>query len=449
VADVSEVDLLVLGGGMAGLSAAAWSVREGRSVVLVEKGSLGGTAVHAGFIWTAPTFDALREAVPAGDPRLQRVLIDGFDPAIEWVRSLDVECLPAVTVLRFGRGHQTDMTNYLRACERLVRDDRRSEIICPARPESLLRNDDGGVAGAAIRLADGELREIRADATLLATGGFQADPELRSTAIHPNAREIPLRSNHYSTGDGLRLGQSVGGAFRGRDAGFYGHLFPSAVTVGENDDYVGITLYYSEHAVLFNLDGQRFVDETIGDHLTTVALLEQREARGLMISDARVRQDWILQPYVEGVHARDTFDIAFQRGARAAVAESLDELEHVPEEWGYDGPTIREALLDFNRACVEGGPEPPRRYDATPIDTPPFYVIETVPAISFTFGGLAIDDRGRVLDDSGRPIPGLLAAGADAAGVFDKAYAGGLAAALVFGLQAARTALKLEKVARS
>lgn len=445
---MSEVDLLVLGGGMAGLSAAAWSVREGRSVVLVEKGALGGTAVHAGFIWTAPTFHALREAVPAGDPRLQRVLIDGFGPAIEWVRSLDVECLPPVTVLRFGRGHQTDITNYLRACERIVRDDHRSEILCPGRPESLLRNEDGGVAGATIRLADGELCEIAADATLLATGGFQADPELRASAIHPNARDIPLRSNHYSTGDGLRLGQSVGGAFRGRDAAFYGHLFPSGVPVGENDDYVGITLYYSEHAVLFNLDGQRFVDETIGDHLTTIALLEQREARGLMISDARVREEWILQPYVEGVHPRDTFDIAFQRGARAAVAESLDELEHLPEEWGYDGPTIREALVDFNRACIEGGLEPPRRYDATPIDTPPFYVIETVPAISFTFGGLAIDNRGRVLDESGRPVPGLLAAGADAAGVYDKAYAGGLAAALVFGLEAARTAREVETVAR-
>ena len=67
-------------------------------------------------------------------------------------------------------------------------------------------------------------------------------------------------------------------------------------------------------------------------------------------------------------------------------------------------------------------------------------MIETVPAISFTFGGLAIDNRARVLDDAGAPIPGLLAAGADAGGVFNKAYAGGLAAALVFALRAARTA---------
>ena len=72
--------------------------------------------------------------------------------------------------------------------------------------------------------------------------------------------------------------------------------------------------------------------------------------------------------------------------------------------------------------------------------TPPYYVIEVIPAITFTFTGLRIDEHARVLDADGEPIRGLLAAGADAGGVFHRAYAGGLAAALVFGLQAAATA---------
>jgi succinate dehydrogenase/fumarate reductase flavoprotein subunit len=333
------------------------------------------------------------------------------------------------------------MTNFLRICEEIVRDDPHSEVIQPGRTESLLTDEHGAVTGAIVVAPDGEGREIRAGATLLATGGFQADPELRAS-IHPNAVGIPLRSNHFSTGDGRRLAQSVGGAFRGEDAGFYGHIFPAGVTVGENDDYLGITLYYSEHAVLFNLEGRRFVDETVGDHLNTLAVLDEPEGRALMVSDARVRDEWIMQPYVEGVHPRDTFDIAFQRGARAAVAESIDELEHLPEEWGYDGPTIRQALIDFNRGCIEGGLEPQRRFDSTPIDTPPFFVIEAVPAISFTFGGLTIDEHARVLDGGGAPIRGLFCAGADAGGVVVRAYAGGLAAALVFALAAAKTAIE-------
>src|SRR5258707_5090232 len=110
--DEHPVDVLVLGGGMAGLSAAAWSVKNGRSVALVEKGELGGSAVHAGFVWTAPTLDVLREAVPDGDSDLGSRLIEDFEPAVDWVRSLGVQCLPAVTVLRFGRGHQTAVPNY-------------------------------------------------------------------------------------------------------------------------------------------------------------------------------------------------------------------------------------------------------------------------------------------------------------------------------------------------
>ena len=203
---------------------------QGRSVVLVEKGALGGTAIHAGFIWTAPSFEALREADPGRRPGARAVgSSTASAPAIEWVRSLDVECLPPVTVLRFGRGHQTDMTNYLRVCEQIVRDDPRSTILVAATAESLLV-EDGAVRGAVVRDADGAVHEIRAPATLLATGGFQADPELRAAEIHPNARDIPLRSNHYSVGDGLRLGTSVGAGFLNDDAGFYGHLFPAGVT---------------------------------------------------------------------------------------------------------------------------------------------------------------------------------------------------------------------------
>src|SRR5436190_20858505 len=207
-----DADLLVLGGGMAGLSAAAWSVHQGRSVVLVEKGKLGGSAARAGFIWTAPTLDALRDAIPDGDPELAARLIEGFGPAVEWVRSLDVEVQPAVSVLRFGRGHQTSILNYLRACELAIRNDARSEIVLGGDTQRLLV-EDGEVGGAEVRLADGSVRAIRAGATVLATGGFQGDPGLRTELIHPQARDLPLRANPYSRGDGLRLGRAAGAAF--------------------------------------------------------------------------------------------------------------------------------------------------------------------------------------------------------------------------------------------
>jgi succinate dehydrogenase/fumarate reductase flavoprotein subunit len=435
-----QTNLLVLGGGMAGLSAAAWSVREGRSAILVEKGELGGSAARAGYIWTAPTYEALREAIPDGDRELAATLIDGFEPAVEWVRSLGVEVQPAVTVLRFGRGHQTSVLNYLRTCELTLRDDPDSDVLVGAETQRLLL-EDGAVLGAVVRRADGEVVEIRADATVLATGGFGGDPDLRAELIDPQARDLPLRANRYSRGDGLRLAREAGAAFGPEDAGFYGHLMAAGVELREDDDYPALSLFQSEHAVLFNIHAERFVDETVGDHLTTLALLKQPEARGLLISDERTKK-LLSEPYVEGVMPTDFFDNVYKRGARAAVAHDLDELAYLPPEWGYDGNAIKQALLEFNGRAADGTIDPPRRYDPAPIDQPPFYVVEAVPAITFTFGGVRIDPEARVLNEDGDPIAGLYAAGADAGGVYVRAYAGGLAAALVFGLRAAKTALE-------
>jgi succinate dehydrogenase/fumarate reductase flavoprotein subunit len=94
-------------------------------------------------------------------------------------------------------------------------------------------------------------------------------------------------------------------------------------------------------------------------------------------------------------------------------------------------------------------PSPPRANDATPLLDPPYYVIEVVPAITFSFGGLRIDTDARVLGADGHAIPGLLAAGADSGGVFHRGYAGGIANALVFGLQAASTALRTRSLVAS
>jgi predicted oxidoreductase len=99
---------------------------------------------------------------------------------------------------------------------------------------------------------------------------------------------------------------------------------------------------------------------------------------------------------------------------------------------------VVEALLEYNRRCETGGHEPPRVRDTEPLTRPPFYVIEVIPAITHSFGGLLIDREGRVLDEQGKPSAGLLVAGADAGGVYVRACAGGLANAL----QAARTALQ-------
>jgi succinate dehydrogenase/fumarate reductase flavoprotein subunit len=434
----SMVDLLVFGGGMAGMSAAARACRDGASVILVEKApAIGGSAMYAGFIWTAPTVEVMREVNPDADPELSARVVEQYGDALEWVRSLGVTVGDPVTVLGYGRGCATDMANYLLACERRVRE--RGELLVGCSAQRLLFQE-GSVVGAEIQTVSGERRVIRARSTLLATGGFGGDRALRAQHIHPLAAGLPLRSNPNSVGDGMRLGLSVGAAFGPPDAGFYGHLIPSKVAYNNPYEFTDLTFYHSEHGVLLNLDGRRFCDETIGDHLNTLHVLEQPEARALLVYDQRVHTEWMMTPYVEGVEPLDKFQLAYRRGARAAVADDIEEFEALPEEWGYPGPAARDTLLEFNRQCEAGAPSPGRKLDAARLVDPPYYVIEVIPAITFTFSGLRIDPQARVLDESGHVIPGLLAAGAEAGGVFQRAYAGDLACTLVFGLQAAATA---------
>ena len=137
----------------------------------------------------------------------------------------------------------------------------------------------------------------------------------------------------------------------------------------------------------------------------------------------------------------DKYALAARRGGRVGLADEIEELAYLPEEWGYDGEKIADAVRDFNARAGSGRPlSPARRHDPSPLDEGPWYVVECVPAITFPFHGVRIDDQARVLDTTGRPIPGLLCAGSDTGGLWNRAYAGGIASALVFGLTAAETA---------
>lgn len=435
-----SLDLLVIGAGMAGLTAAAKAALDGKKVCLVEvSGDVGGSARFAGYAWTAPTHEVMDAENPRGDEVLKHALVDRFADGVEWIRSVGIDVDDAQRILSFGGlGHKFDTNQYIDTCRRIVLDAG-CELLLRTETDGL-RYEDGTVIGATVRSGDGTTRDIRSDFTLLASGGFQGDRELLARHVHPDAGKMQLRSNPNSRGAGYRLATAVGASTGGDDAGFYGHLIPSGVELVDPADFVDMSLYYSEHALLFNVDNKRFVDETLGDHLTSMALLRQPESRGLLIADARVHRDWMLASYVEGAVAIDKFDLANKRGGRVGMAENLDEFEYLPQEWGYDGSAIAAAIAEFNRAAdAEERLEPGRQLDRASLSEGPYYLIEAAPAITFPFHGIRIDEWARVLGVDGAPIPGLLAAGSDTGGLWHGAYAGGIASALVFGLTAADT----------
>jgi succinate dehydrogenase/fumarate reductase flavoprotein subunit len=227
-------------------------------------------------------------------------------------------------------------------------------VLLGSAPERLFTSGDGRVSGAEIVLAEGSVERIAADAVLLATGGFQNDPVLTSLLIHPRSYSILRRSNPVSAGGGLRLGLGVGAAFGKERAGFYGHLVSYPITAWEPSLFVVLTLYHSEHGLLLNRAGRRFIDETLSDHLNAQAVLQQPEGRALLVTDERVRREHILGSYVEGIEPVDKLAMVRRYGGRIAVAEDLEELAYLPEEWGYDGQAVLSAVRAFNETPPPG-----------------------------------------------------------------------------------------------
>lgn len=439
-AAVLECDFLVIGGGMAGLSAAGWAAERGARVVVVERGpDIGGSAfLSGGVVWTA-TSPGRMALYGGGDMALAGRLFDTYPVAIDWLRQRGVALSPAMPVLH-GRGYQIDIIEHLRGCARLV-EQAGGAVALQTETLELIRDEHGAVRGARTSHPDGAI-DIHAAATLIATGGFQASPELRARYIHPHARNMLLRSNPFSDGAGIRLGLAAGAVMNDDNPGFYGHLVSESREWGLERHYTGLSQYHSDQSLLLNEAGQRFCDETTGDHTNTYHTLCQPGARALCFWDERVHRAHATQAVVASAPPLDKMEVALRHGGKGIVAAALSEVAAFASAEGFDGPAVVRTIEDYNQRARSGWETlvPGRADVCQPYDQAPFYALIVHPAITFTFGGLVIDGEGRVQDRDGKPIPGLFAAGSDAGGAFGTGYAGGLAMAMTFGIRAAHAA---------
>jgi hypothetical protein len=155
-----------------------------------------------------------------------------------------------------------------------------------------------------------------------------------------------------------------------------------------------------------------------------------------------VQAEHATQPIVAIAAPMDRMAAALEYGGKGIAAASMDEIAAFASAQGFDGAQAVRSIAEFNQQCRHGWETlaPPRAEHCAPVDVAPYYALVVHPAITFTFGGLTIDTHAQVLRADGTPVEGLLAAGSDAGAAFGTGYAGGLALAMTFGLEAARTA---------
>jgi tricarballylate dehydrogenase len=304
--------------------------------------------------------------------------------------------------------------------------------------------------GAAVTgLAPGEVRvgdqTLRADAIVLAAGGFEADPARRARHLGDGWEAALVRGTPTNTGEVLDAALSAGAAAHGDWGTCHSVAWDAGAPPqgGARRLTNQLTRQSYPLGIVVNARGERFVDEGADFRNFTYAkygreILRQPGGRAFQLFDARTRP--LLRP-----QEYDSQPIAM------AQADTLGELARALE---IDPDGLERTVAQFNAAITDApfdpavkdgraaAVEPPKSNWALALDEPPFYGYAVACGITFTFGGLHVDADARVLDADGAPLPGLFAAGELVGGLFSGNYPGGsgLTAGAVYGRRAGEAA---------
>lgn len=479
-------DVVVVGGGNAAFCAAHAACEDGARVLMLEKAEQNAAGGNSYFTAGAfrTTFSGLEDLVPllhkpdpaqlsltdvppyarehfaadmeritAGrcDPLLTQILVEEAAPVVNWLHRKGIrwqlmyhrQAYHVNGRYRFWGGlvlGTVDGGVGLMEQHTTLATASGIEIRYGAPVIDLVTGTGNAVTGV-IYESDGKRHQIEAGAVVLACGGFEADARLRAQYLGPNWDLAKVRGVPYNTGEGLMLAIELGaqpyGNWSGCHAIAWDHLAP---TFGDRT----ITNLYSKQSypvgVVVNQEGRRFLDEGADFRNYTYArygaeILKQPGAVAYQLFDARtaplLREDEYTAPGVARYEAPTITGLATLIGIDPEALETTIQAFNAAVQPGDFNPTIK----DGKRTV---GITPPKSNWAQPLDQPPFLAFGVTCGITFTFGGLKIDDQARVLDRADQPIPGLHAAGELVGGLFYANYPGGsgLTSGAVFGARA-------------
>jgi fumarate reductase flavoprotein subunit len=460
----SETDVLIIGGGGAGMCAVLEAQERGASCIIVEADNkLGGaTALCSGVFYAAGTSiqraagvlddtpDAMYEYIvtlnrAAVRPDIVRVLCEnsaeGLDFLINLGADFPVDHLVGGGRQRVARGHSCTGKGG-NIADILARAVRRTtvDIRLGVRVDSLIVQS-ARVIGARV----GE-DEYRAGAVVITTGGFGNNKEMLkrlypSVAQHGDKTWAVHEPAPFILGDGISMGEAVGAHIVGHDTGL------PLPTAGFKHNVEGVLPPW---IMLVNQEGRRFMAETSPFSVSGYLINEQTGAHAFAIFDEKTLRDVSNDlDYLDPLKQRMSVPSWHEESIREEVgkgavkrAQSISELARVA---GIDPLALEETVNRYNEDFEKGADTWFFKNSGHhAIRVPPFYAVEVRACmIGLTAAGLEIDKRCRVLDLHGRPIPGLYAAGEVLGCVMGNRYSAGgvsIANAIVFGRLAGQSA---------
>lgn len=454
-----RTDVVVCGTGIAGLTSAIRAQKAGAKVIVLEKAyEPGGTTAHSeGGVGETRDYQALRNAAPEGDPVVQKMIADNLPGWHPFMHTLGA---PVGGTWSVGSGMApvawvNFMVNAL--------ESGAAKVMVDTPMIKLLTNAQNEVIGVLADSPKGLIR-ILAKSVVLATGGWMTNPQMMMANISRYFGMMRQRNAALYDrkppflGDGLFAALAIGaqpstGAFDG----FYGHLLPARPGKITNP-MATWSCYFSQYCVAVNRFGKRFCDEGQGrltgrpGYSGSEANCVQEVARQPDAMAAYIYDDLVYKMYACencGLGGMDKYLAYKLSGAPVAMANSIPELAKQMEAWGIgmSAENIIRDVTDYNNAAANGKAWalPIPKYNtkqAMVQENPPYYAVLGQAGITSTHGGIRIDGRAQVLHRSGKPIPGLYAAGVDVGNYNNIHYNGNLTLGAGTGFVAGDNAAK-------
>ena len=462
-------DAVIVGGGLAGLVAAARATEFGLSVAVLEKGEgerypcnarMSGGVFHVAFndIKSPPaTLRAAIDKATAGSAEdgPAQAMADKAGALVDWLGKQGARfirtnvawqnyILAPPRPLRagidwMGRGPDVLLRQLVGIIEK-----RGGKIHLGARATSLTMQ--GGRCTGIEADVSGQPLRLSARAVVLADGGFQSNTDMLRRHITPEPAKLKQRGGVTGTGDGLRMARDAGAAITALDR-FYGHLLcrdaMHSDKVWPYPELDGI----ATASILVNDQGARFLDEGRGG--VWIANTIAKEADPLCASIIFDSKIWEGPGRSARIPANPTLESAGGTIHRAPTLAAL------AEKVGAPAAALEATVAAYNAAvhntsfAALSPARSPERFTPWAIETAPFFAIPVCAGITYTMGGIRIDRDACVLRGDGSIIEGLYAAGTTTGGLEGgepAAYLGGLTKAGVQGLCAAEhIARKLKK----